>query len=96
MQTNSLYSLKKNDNPLLKLLAEKKDKEKNKNMLDLQRKIIAYNLKKKSDMINLKKDKEDNEDDIIIKKVSNTKLNLSLGYNNFYLVHTQLKIAFIA
>ena len=42
-----MYSLKKNDNPLLKLLAEKKDKEKNKNMLDLQRKIIAYNLKKK-------------------------------------------------
>ena len=77
-----MYSLKKNDNPLLKLLAEKKDKEKNKNMLDLQRKIIAYNLKKKSDMINLKKDKEDNEDDIIIKKVSNTKLNLEASSKN--------------
>ena len=77
-----MYSLKKNDNPLLKLLAEKKDKEKNKNMLDLQRKIIAYNLKKKSDMINLKKDKEDNEDDIIIKKVSNTKLNLEVSSKN--------------
>jgi len=77
-----MYSLKKNDNPLLKLLAEKKDKENNKNMLDLQRKIIAYNLKKKSDMINLKKDKEDNEDDIIIKKVSNTKLNLEASSKN--------------
>lgn len=77
-----MYSLKKNDNPLLKLLAENKDKEKNKNMLDLQRKIIAYNLKKKSDMINLKKDKEDNEDDIIIKKVSNTKLNLEASSKN--------------
>jgi hypothetical protein len=51
-------------------------------MLDLQRKIIAYNLKKKSDMINLKKDKEDNEDDIIIKKVSNTKLNLEASSKN--------------
>lgn len=77
-----MYSLKKNDNPLLKLLAEKKDKENNKNMLDLQRKIIAYNLKKKSDMINLKKDKEDNEDDIIIKKVSNIKLNLEASSKN--------------
>jgi hypothetical protein len=83
-----MYSLKKNDNPLLKLLAEKKDKEKNKNMLDLQRKIIAYNLKKKSDMINLKKDKEDNEDDIIIKKVnleaSSKNLKNSQNNNNGY------------
>lgn len=79
-----MYSLKKNDNPLLKLLAEKKDKEKNKNMLDLQRKIIAYNLKKKSDMINLKKDKEDNEDDIIIKKVNleASSKNLKNSQNN--------------
>ena len=83
-----MYSLKKNDNPLLKLLAEKKDKEKNKNMLDLQRKIIAYNLKKKSDMINLKKDKEDNEDDIIVKKVnleaSSKNLKNSQNNNNGY------------
>ena len=41
-----MYSLKKNDNPLLKLLAEKKDKEKNKNMLDLQRKLKKKILKK--------------------------------------------------
>ena len=66
-----MYSLKKDDNYLKKLIAEKKDKEKNKDMLELQRKITAYNLKKRGNMIDMKESKEFKEDE---KKTSNNKL----------------------
>ena len=66
-----MYSLKKDDNLPKKLIAEKKDKEKNKDMLELQRKITAYNLKKRGNMIDIKESKEYKEDE---KKTSNNKL----------------------
>ena len=66
-----MYSLKKDDNLPKKLIAEKKDKEKNKDMLELQRKITAYNLKKRGNMIDMKESKEFKEDE---KKTSNNKL----------------------
>ena len=66
-----MYSLKKDDNLPKKLIAEKKDKEKNKDMLELQRKITAYNLKKRGNMIDMKESKEFKEDE---KKASNNKL----------------------
>ena len=66
-----MYSLKKDDNLPKKLIAEKKDKEKNKDMLELQRKITAYNLKKRGNMIDMKENKEFKEDE---KKTSNNKL----------------------
>ncbi len=63
-----MYSLKKDDNNIKKLIAEKKDKEKNKDMLELQRKITAYNLKKRGNMIDIQESKEFKEDE---KKHSN-------------------------
>ena len=58
-----MYSLKKDDNNIKKLIAEKKDKEKNKDMLELQRKITAYNLKKRGNMIDIQESKEFKEDE---------------------------------
>jgi hypothetical protein len=85
-----MYSLKKDDNLPKKLIAEKKDKkdkEKNKDMLELQRKITAYNLKKRSNMIDMKESKEYKEDDLNLKKASNSKIkvdgsNKNLNGNN--------------
>ena len=78
-----MYSLKKDDNYLKKLIAEKKDKEKNKDLLELQRKLTAYNLKKRggnmidSNNENNNDNKENKEED---KKVSNN--NKHLNNNN--------------
>ena len=58
-----MYSLKKDDNNIKKLIAEKKDKEKNKDMLELQIKITAYNLKKRGNMIDIQESKEFKEDE---------------------------------
>ena len=58
-----MYSLKKDDNNIKKLIAEKKDKEKNKDMLELQRKITAYNLKKRGNMIDIQESKEFKEEE---------------------------------
>ena len=66
-----MYSLKKDDNNIKKLIAEKKDKEKNKDMLELQRKITAYNLKKRGNMIDIQESKEFKEDEN--KKISTSK-----------------------
>ena len=85
-----MYSLKKDDNLPKKLIAEKKDKkdkEKNKDMLELQRKITAYNLKKRSNMIDMKESKDYKEDDLNLKKgvISKIKLdgsNKNLNGNN--------------
>ena len=66
-----MYSLKKDDNLPKKLIAEKKDKEKNKDLLELQRKITAYNLKKRGNMAGPKENKEYKEDE---KKQNNNKI----------------------
>ena len=57
-----MYSLKKDDNLLKKLIVEKKDKEQNKDILDLKRKITAYNLKKRGNMIDIQDNKDYKED----------------------------------
>ena len=64
-----IYSLKKDDNLPKKLIAEKKDTEKNKDLLELQRKITAYNLKKRGNML-------EKEDETNLKKTSNSKLKI--------------------
>ena len=42
-----MYSLKKEGNLLVKIFTEKRDKEVNEDLLELQRKIREYNIKKK-------------------------------------------------
>ena len=66
-----MYSLKKDDNNIKKLIAEKKDKEKNKDMLELQRKITAYNLKKRGNMVDIQESREFKEEEN--KKISTSK-----------------------
>ena len=69
-----MYSLKKDDNLPKKLLSKQKnDKEKNKDILELQRKITAYNLKKKNKLY---------EEDSNVKKTSNTKLKIEPSSKN--------------
>ena len=73
-----MYSLKKDDNYLKKLIMEKKDKEKNEDLLELQRKITAYNLKKKGgNMIDAPDEKEFKEDD-----KRKTSINKHVNNNN--------------
>ena len=90
-----MYSLKKDDNLPKKLIAEKKDKkdkEKNKDMLELQRKITAYNLKKRSNMIDMKESKDYKEDDLILKKGVNSKIKLDGSNKNLNGNNNQNKI----
>ena len=81
-----MYSLKKDDNLLKKLIVEKKDKEQSQNILDLKRKITAYNLKKRGNVIDIqdnkeyKEDKEDKEDNTNNdKKITNSKIKVENG-----------------
>ena len=90
-----MYSLKKDDNLPKKLIAEKKDKkdkEKNKDMLELQRKITAYNLKKRSNMIDMKESKDYKEDDLNLKKGVNSKIKLDGSNKNLNGNNNQNKI----
>jgi hypothetical protein len=90
-----MYSLKKDDNLQKKLIAEKKDKkdkEKNKDMLELQRKITAYNLKKRSNMIDMKESKDYKEDDLNLKKGVNSKIKLDGSNKNLNGNNNQNKI----
>jgi hypothetical protein len=90
-----MYSLKKDDNLPKKLIAEKKDKkdkEKNKDMLELQRKITAYNLKKRSNMIDMKESKDYKEDDLNLKKGVNSKIKLDGSNKNLNGNNNQIKI----
>ena len=75
-----MYSLKKDDNLPKKLIAEKK--EKNKDMLELQRKITAYNLKKRGNMIDMAENKDYKEDDNNQKKSTNAKLKIEGNNQN--------------
>ena len=89
-----MYSLKKDDNLPKKLIAEKKDKDKDKNkdMLELQRKITAYNLKKRSNMIDMKESKDYKEDDLNLKKGVNSKIKLDGSNKNLNGNNNQNKI----
>ena len=57
-----MYSLKKEGNQLLKILQEKKDKRIKEDLLEIQRKIREYKIRKKGKIVDPKENKEDTKD----------------------------------
>ena len=56
-----MYSLKKEGNLLEKIISEKKDKQVNEDLLELQRKIREFNMRKKGKILDAKEIKENKE-----------------------------------
>ena len=56
-----MYSLKKEGNLLEKIISEKKDKKVNEDLLELQRKIREFNMRKKGKILDAKEIKENKE-----------------------------------